>query len=72
MLNMGVESGWVNQNVINVHDDKLSNHVSEDVIHEGLKDNWWVWQAKKHDLIFIVALVCAESSFHSSASQILI
>ncbi len=48
------------QNVIQIDHDKFVHVLPEDIIHQMLKDCGCIGEAKGHDRVFEVAIVCAE------------
>jgi hypothetical protein len=53
----------VDEYIVEVHTDAYIKQISEDVIHETLKDRGTVGQAKWHDLPLERAISCPECSF---------
>lgn len=54
VLDMFRERIGIDQDIINVYDDPFTEHITEDVIYEGLEDGRTIDQAKGHDPVFIV------------------
>jgi hypothetical protein len=58
--------GWivgVDEYIVEIHDDAYIKQISEDVIHEALKDRGTGGQAKWHDLPLERAILGSECSF---------
>ncbi len=49
------------QNVIQIDHDKFVHVISEDIIHQMLKDCGCIGEAEGHDRVFEVAVTCAKS-----------
>ena len=49
-----------NQDIIQVNEDKLAQHIPEQVIDQGLEDRWGVCQTKGHHQIFMMSSWCYE------------
>ena len=43
-----------NQNIVQVHKNKMINHVPETVIDQGLEHGWSISQAERHYLVLVV------------------
>ena len=44
-----------NQNVIQINKHKKVNHVTQNIIYQGLKNSWGISESKGHHLVFIVS-----------------
>ena len=44
-----------NQNVIQINKHKKVNHVTQNIIYQGLKNSWGISESKGHHLVLIVS-----------------
>ena len=54
MLYVFFQGVGVNQDVINVDDEKVVDHILENLVHKGLEDNEGVRKAVGNDQLFVV------------------
>ena len=51
----------INQNVVQIANNKVIEEFSKNIVHQVLKDCWHICKSKRHDKVFKVAIPCPKS-----------
>ena len=63
MFQVGLQSGTVDQDIIQEHQHKLPQKWTQNVIHQTLKCSWGICEPKRHDLELKMAMMGFKGSF---------